>query len=196
MQWLPKVKRLLLPSGHYNQVYILAASADGDQTAAFRVGAKTANLTIEDWGGFIGQWDTRIFKNQDDRNWDISAHHAPWPPADEQQREQRVPSPRYPEDYVGLEPGYVKPASLAWYASHRHTADGLNQPYQYSYLFAYSIQMPEGARTLTLPDNDKIRILAVSVAEESPKLSQAQPLYDTLNRTEPPTAAPSSASSR
>jgi alpha-mannosidase len=190
-----KGQAIPLPSGHYNQVYILAASADGDQTAAFRVGAKTANLNIEDWGGFIGQWDTRIFKNQDDRNWAISAHHAPWPPADEQQREQRVPSPRYPEDYVGLEPGYVKPASLGWYASHHHTADGLNQPYQYSYLFAYSIQMPQGARTLTLPDNDKIRILAVSVAEENPEISQAQPLYDTLNRTEPATATSSSSGS-
>jgi alpha-mannosidase len=174
-----------LPYGHYNRVYILAASADGDQTAEFRVGAKTANLNIEDWGGFIGQWDTRIFRNQDDRNWAISAHHAPWPPADEQQREQRVPSPRYPEDYVRLDPGYVKPASVAWYASHHHTADGLNQPYQYSYLFAYAIQMPQGARTLTLPDNGKIRILAVSVAEENPELSLAQPLVDTLNRTEP-----------
>jgi alpha-mannosidase len=186
---------IALPSGHYNRVYILAASADGDQTAAFRVGAKTANLNIEDWGGFIGQWDTRIFKNQDDRNWAISAHHAPWPPTDEQQREQRVPSPRYPEDYVGLEPGYVKPAGLGWYASHHHTADGLNQPYQYSYLFAYSIQMPQGARTLTLPDNDKIRILAVSVAEENPEISQVQSLYDTLNRTEPPTATSSSSAS-
>ena len=75
-----KGQAIPLPSGHYNRVYILAASADGDQTAAFRVGAKTANLNIEDWGGFIGQWDTRIFRNQDDRNWAISAHHAPWPP--------------------------------------------------------------------------------------------------------------------
>ncbi|MGA9566108.1 MAG: glycoside hydrolase family 38 C-terminal domain-containing protein, partial [Candidatus Korobacteraceae bacterium] len=182
---------ITLPSGHYNRVYLLAASEGGDQTAAFRTGAKTANLNIEDWGGFIGQWDTRIFRNQDDRNWAISAHHARWPPADEQQREQRVPSPRYPEDYVGLEPGYVKPASLAWYASHHHTADGLNQPYQYSYLFAYSIQMPPGTRTLTLPDNDKIRILAASVAEENPEVNQAQPLYDTLNRTEPPKAGAS-----
>ncbi len=189
-----KGQAIPLPSGHFNRVYLLAASADGDQTAAFRVGARTANLNIEDWGGFIGQWDTRIFRNQDDRNWAISAHHAPWPPADEQQRELRVPSPRYPEDYVGLEPGYVKPASLGWYASHHHTADGLNQPYQYSYLFAYSIPMPEGTRTLTLPDNDKIRILAVSVAEENPELSQAQPLYDMLNRTEPPTAASMSSS--
>jgi alpha-mannosidase len=191
-----KGQAIPLPSGQYNRVYLLAAAAGGDQMAAFRVGAKTANLNIEDWGGFIGQWDTRIFKNQDDRNWAISAHHAPWPPADEQERERRAPSPRYPEDYVGLEPGYVKPASLAWYASHHHTADGLNQPYQYSYLFAYSIPMPPGTRTITLPNNDKIRILAVSVAEENPELTQAQPLYNMLGRTEPPTAEPSSSGSR
>jgi alpha-mannosidase len=191
-----KGQSIPLPSGRYNRVYLLAASAAGDQTVAFRVGAKTATLNIEDWSGFIGQWDTRIFKNQDDRNWAISAHHAPWPPADEQQREQRAPSPRYPEDYVGLEPGYVKPASLAWYASHHHTADGLNQPYQYSYLFAYSIPMAPGTRTITLPNNDKIRILAVSVAEENPALTQAQPLYDMLSRTEPPIAASSSSASR
>jgi alpha-mannosidase len=41
-------------------------------------------------------------------------------------------------------------------------------------------------RTLTLPDNSKIRILAVSVAEDNPPLKAAAPLYDTLNRTEPP----------
>ncbi len=191
-----KGQAISLPAGQYNRVYVLAAAADGDQTAAFRVGSKTSTLNIEDWGGFIGQWDTRIFKNQDDRNWAISAHHAPWPPTDEQQREQRVPSPRYPEDYVRLEPGYVKPASVAWYASHHHTADGLNQPYQYSYLFAYSLPMAPGAKTLTLPNNEKIRILAISVAEENPELTQAQPLYDMLGRTEPPTAGPSSSSSR
>jgi alpha-mannosidase len=185
-----KGQAIPLPSGHYNRIYLLAASADGDQNAAFRLGAKATNLDIEDWGGFIGQWDTRIFKNQDDRDWAISAHHAPWPPANQQERERRAPSPLYPEDYVGLEPGYVKPASLAWYASHHHTADGLNQPYQYSYLFAYSIPMSPGTKTLTLPNNDKIRILAVSVAEENPELNQAQPLYDTLTRTEPPPGAP------
>jgi alpha-mannosidase len=177
-----KGQTIPLPSGNYNRVYILAASADKDQTAEFRVGAKTADLDIEEWGGFIGQWDNRIFMNQDNRDWAISAHHAPWPPPDEQAREQRVPSPRYPQDYVGLEPGFVKPASLAWYASHHHTPDGLNQPYQYSYLFAYSIEAPRNARTLTLPNNDKIRVLAVSVAEENPELTPAQPLYDMLNR--------------
>ena len=173
-----------LPAGRYNRVYILAASSDGDTPADFRIGNKTVNLNIQDWSGFIGQWDTRIWKNIPQRDWTISANHAVWPPTDEQ-REQRLPSPRYPEDYVGLEPGYVKSSSLAWYASHHHTADGLNQPYQFSYLFAYPIDLSENSRKLTLPKNDKIRILAISVAEENPTLTPAQPLYDTLNSTEP-----------
>ena len=74
---------------------------------------------------------------------------------------------------------------MAWYASHHHTADGLNQPYQYSYLFAYSIDVNPNERTLVLPDDNKIRILAISVARENPELKPAQPLFDTLNQTKP-----------
>jgi alpha-mannosidase len=84
-----------------------------------------------------------------------------------------------------MRPGFIKPADVAWYVSHHHTSAGLNEPYQYSYLFAYAIDLPANARTLTLPVNDKIRILAVSVAEENPPVKPAQPLYDTLGRTEP-----------
>jgi len=182
-----------LPAGHYNRVYLLAASADGDQNAAFLAGNRKINLNIQDWSGFIGQWDTRLWKQQSERDWAISANHAAWPPADEQEREQRPISPRYPEDYVGLQPGYVKTAELAWYASHQHTAEGLNKPYQYSYLFAYPIELSAGERTLTLPDNDKIRVLAISVAQETPELSPAQSLYDTLNRAAPRRASESAA---
>jgi alpha-mannosidase len=183
-----KGQTVKLPEGHFNRVYILAAAADQDQTAAFQVGGQTANLTIEDWGGFIGQWDTRLFKKSDTRDWAISAHHAVWPPADLAERERRIPTPRYPEDYIGLEPGYVKPAGVAWFASHHHTADGLNEPYEYSYLFAYAVDLPKGARTLMLPENDKIRVLAVSVADENPALRPAAPLYPMLGRTEPTAA--------
>jgi alpha-mannosidase len=89
-------------------------------------------------------------------------------------------SPKYPDDYLGLQPGYIKPATLAWYASHHHTPDGLNEPYQYSYIFAYAIDLPVHAKKLTLPANDKIRILAVSVAKEEPDVRPVQPLYDSL----------------
>jgi alpha-mannosidase len=67
-------------------------------------------------------------------------------------------------EYAGLVPGYVKPASVAWFASHRHAADGANEPYAYSYLFAYVLDLPPGATELTLPDNDRIKVLAITAS--------------------------------
>ncbi|MGP8243750.1 MAG: alpha-mannosidase [Bryobacteraceae bacterium] len=184
-----KGQTISLPEGHFNRVYLLAAASDGDTTGSFQVGDKVADLNIQDWGGFIGQWDTRIWKNDPftDKDWAVSANHAVWDPDPAKQRTQgrRNWSPRYPEDYVGLRPGYIKRADLAWYCSHHHTPEGLNQPYEYSYLFAYPIDLPAGARTLKLPNNDHIKVLAVSVAEEGPEVKPAQPLYDTLGAEEP-----------
>ena len=190
-----------LPTGNFNKVYILAASDDGDQKAAFEVGKKAVALSVENWGGFIGQWDTRLWKPAPDtvtvhqfgpnspakevalrKNWAVSAHHATWNLSD---RGSPYWSPRYPEDYLGLRPGFIKPAALAWYASHHHTPDGLNQPYEYSYLFVYALPVPSHATTLTLPANDKIRVLAISVADEEPATTPAQALYDTLKEDQP-----------
>ncbi len=57
-----KGQAIALPEGTFNKVYVLAASAGGDRRATFKVGNTPASLTIEDWGGFIGQWDTRVWK--------------------------------------------------------------------------------------------------------------------------------------
>ena len=193
-----KGQTIKLPAGRFNRLYVIAASAEGDRKATFRVGGRPVELTIEDWGGFVGQWDTRVWKPRPakvtihERNgtarevelrqdWAVSANHAVWDLKNEGSQDW---APSYPEDYRGLRPGFIKPAGIAWYASHHHTPDGLNEPYQYSYLFAYAIDLPAGARTLTLPADEKIRILAVSAAEEYPALKPAQPLYDTLGRTE------------
>jgi alpha-mannosidase len=70
---------------------------------------------------------------------------------------------------------------VAWYANHYHTPQGLNQPYAYSYLFAYGMNLPAGAKMLTLPADEMIRVLAISVAREEPIVTPAQPLYDPLN---------------
>jgi alpha-mannosidase len=175
-----KGQKIQLPAGDFNRVYLLAASADGDRKAAFDAGGETAELTIENWGGFIGQWDTRLWKPAPadiPRDWAVSANHAKW---DLSFDGSPYWSPRFPEDYLGLEPGFIRRADLAWYASHHHTADGLNEPYQYSYLFAYSMPIPKGAAALTLPNDPSIRILAISVAEENPAVHPAQPLYDVL----------------
>jgi alpha-mannosidase len=194
-----KGQSIELPEGKFNKVYVLAASADGDQRATFKVGKTPVDLTIEDWGGFIGQWDTRLWKPKPDfitedggrrgtpqhkvalrKDYAISANHQPW---DLKNSGSPDWSPKYPEDYIGLRPGYIKPATLAWYVSHHHNAEGLNEPYQYSYLFVYSLDLPSGAKTITLPEKAGIRILAMSVAEEEPAVTPAQPLFDTLGMT-------------
>lgn len=177
-----------LPAGAYNRVYVLAASRSGDQAASFRVGSQSSTVTVQNWGGYLGQWDTRLWKATENppRDWASSAHHQQWPPADLRAAERSEPSPRYPEDYTGLREGFVKPADVAWYASHHHTAAGLNQPYAYSYLFAYALDLPAGAKTLTLPSNPNVRVMAVSVANVGPALAPASPLFETLNHTSMP----------
>jgi alpha-mannosidase len=160
-----KGQMIQLPEGQFNRVYVLAASAEGEQKATFKVGrAETAlniaelniaELNIEDWSGFIGQWDDRQWSSKDNSHDDYG-------------------------EMTGIKPGYIKRADLAWYCSHHHNAAGENVPYRYSYLFAYALEVPSGAKTITLPKNDKIRILAISVANEGPEVKPTQALYDEL----------------
>ncbi len=170
-----------LPAGKFNRVYFLAASADGDQQATFKVGDQTADLTIQNWSGYIGQWFDRSF----------TMEPRPIPPepdaTDTSERAQRIrrriaylqKNPETLPHYAGITPGFIKRAPIAWFASHHHTPDGANVPYSYSYLFAYAINLPPGAKAITLPDNEKIRILAITAASEQSQTHPAQPLYDT-----------------
>jgi alpha-mannosidase len=153
-----------LPTGHYNRVYVLAASAEGDQKASFNIGGKNADLTVQDWGGFVGQWDDRQWIAKDTP---IEGHPG------QTERDEYA-------EMTGIKPGYIKRADLAWYCTHHHNAGGDNVPYSYSYLFAYPIDLQPGAKTIQLPDNEKIRILAISVAEENAEVKAVQPLYDVL----------------
>lgn len=140
-----------LPAG-FHRVYVLAA-ADGDQKGIFRVGDHATEVTVQNWGGFIGQWDDRVWQ---------ATHDDPY------------------AEMIGLKPGFIRPSPVAWFASHHHTAGGDNVPYAYAYLFAYPFDVPRDAQTLTLPDNGKIRILAISVANEGEVITAAQPLMDSL----------------
>ncbi len=152
---IAKGQTISLPSGHYNRVYVLAASANGDQKAVFETGGKKAELNIQDWGGFIGQWDDRQWSSTD------------------------ISHGKYGE-MTGLKPGFIKRADLAWYSSHHHDAAGKNVAYAYSYLFGYAIDLPPAAKSITLPNNENIRILAISLAEKDPEMRPARPLYDVL----------------
>lgn len=149
-----------LPAGEYNQIVLLAAAANGDKTVEFKVqGAETKStmLAVQDWSGYIGQWDNRIWKGT-------------------------VPELTYSWSNAldGLVPGFVKPATVAWYASHRNLRGG-DDFYQYCYLFKYTLDLPKGAKSLVLPNDPLVHVFAVSVTKSgSPAAEPAVPLFDTL----------------
>ncbi|MGH9412533.1 MAG: alpha-mannosidase [Terriglobales bacterium] len=154
---------ITLPKGHYTRLYLLA-SALGDQTANFTVGRQLVPLKIQNWMGLVGQWDYR--------NWtEIQTRHA-----DRQGQSRPYMHPLY----AGLNPGYIKRAPVAWFASHHHLPDGSNDAYSFSYLFGYEINLPAGVHSITLPDNPRVRIFAATVASGDRPLMPAHPLYDVL----------------
>ena len=183
---IPRGQAIELPAGNFNRLYLLAASATGDQQATFRIGDTSVDLTIQNWGGYIGLWDNRIWKQ------------VPAPPPTPEQLAQQAArgagrggqagsgrgggQQRMVEVMDGLVPGFIKPSAVAWFASHRHASDGTNDPYAYSYLYAYTLEVPAGARTLTLPSNANIRILAITMSNEGLQLRPAQILTDYLER--------------
>ena len=178
---IAKGQTIALPRGVVNRVYIVAAAAGGDQKATFRAGNNPVDLNIQNWGGFIGQWDDRQWKTKE-----VTIPPRPVPPGTPPDIAAQLQRPRTRTDpygeMIGITPGFIKRAPLAWFASHRHNADGANEYYAYSYLFAYAMDVPAGARTLTLPVNDKIRVLAITAANQRGRVWPAQPLYDTLER--------------
>ena len=148
-----------LPAGAYNRVYFLAAGVYGDQRAEVKIDGVAAPLVVPDWSQFIGQWDERLWKG---------------------------PVPELTYDWnnpmTGLVPGYIKRSQVAWYCSHRHDPKQGNEFYQYAYLFKCGADLPPGAKSITLPDNDKIRVFAVSVAHEpGAGFTPAAPLYNTFS---------------
>ena len=167
-----------LPVG-LRRLYVLAASVGDDEKVTFQLSNASRELTIQNWGGFIGQWY--------DRQWKQTEVQIPprTPPPDvppdiaAQLQRPRTRVDPYGE-MIGITPGFIKRAPIAWFASHHHTVAGTNEAYAYSYLFAYEIIMPESAATLTFPNNPNIRILAITGSDERERVIPAQPLYDEL----------------
>lgn len=150
-------QELSLPDGEHDTLYLLLASSDGDAHSFVSIDGDEHYLGVQAWDGYVGQWD-----------------HREWP--------GDVTDPRYPwgrSDIIGLTPGYVKPDEIAWYASHHH-ADGEDVIYRYCYLYRKAIELPEGATSITLPDDPRIKIFAASVANVGPTAQPARELFDTL----------------
>lgn len=146
-----------LPSSAAGRLYLLAA-ANTDTPAAFTIGSQSTSLPIQSLTGYVGQWDNRLWHG------DVPELTYDWHNA-----------------MAGLVPGYVKPATVAWFSSHTHLPKTGDEYYHYSYLFKYALDIPQGATALKLPDNPSIKIFAVTVASNThDQVTPAHALYDTL----------------
>ena len=152
-----------LPSGKFNRLYFLAAAVNGDTDGEFAVGGQTTMLHVQDWSGFIGSWDNRVFDGV-------------------------VPALTYSVNnrLLRIDPGFIKRDPVAWFCDHRRLRDGGDEIYTYSYLYKYGLDIPAGATTFKLPDNSNIRIVAVTAAlDYHDATSEAHPLYDDFKNRKP-----------
>ncbi|MCW0483877.1 alpha-mannosidase [Gaoshiqia sediminis] len=127
----------------------ILASAVRETTADFKLGDVSTSLNIQGWTGYIGQ--------HYNRNFDLDGRTV-----------------------LSIDKPFLKQDNIAWFASHCHRAyPTQNVAYQYCYLYKYELKIPAGAKTITLPDDDRIRILAMTVANgvES-DVKPLQPLFD------------------
>jgi len=147
---------IALPKGDFNRLYLLALAVNGATEDTFQVGERNTQLRIQDWSGYIGSWDNRIFQGSI--------------PED-------THSIKNPLESIAT--GFIYRDPLAWFTSHRHQRDGTDEAYKYSYIFKYRLDLPPGAKNIKLPNNPRIRIVAATVAQNENDTTQpAQPLYD------------------
>lgn len=141
-----------LPAG--TKVLHLLAAADVDTEVVFRSGGKELPLAIGAWTGYMGSWDNREF-------------------------EGFVAELSYSmrNKLKTIHPAYIRNHRIAWAASHHHLPAG-DALYEHSYLFAYRLEIPDNATSITLPDSRFVRIVAMSVGDEGKSVALQNPFED------------------
>ena len=175
---VPTGQTIPLPPGNYDRVYVVAAAVGGDVSTTIA----GQPLTIREWQGPVGQWDSRLKEPRQLREVLV----APMTPgqtwtADAINQDLVVQYDVASGVLKGIDQirrGFVKRDEIAWVGTHRHDPKG-NQPYIGSYLFLYAIDLPAGTRELRLPNDDRIRIMAITLARAPYKFWPASTLYST-----------------
>jgi alpha-mannosidase len=178
---VPKGSAIPIPPGSHNRLYVLAAAVGGDATTTIDVGSKTPQqITVREWQGPIGQWDSRLKEPRQLREVMIApmTQGQSWT-AEAIQNDLVVsydPAIGVVSGMDQIRPGFVKRDEVAWVGTHRHGPNG-NQPYIASYIFMYAIDLPPGTREVRLPDDPRIRIFAMTVARYPYHFWPATALY-------------------
>jgi len=145
---------LTLPSGDFDRLSLLVTAVGGPARAQFTVGNRDTTLWIQDYAEPIAQWNNRLVAGN------------------------LVDEPEL------IAPEYINRAPVAWYGTHRHSEAGENEAYQFTYLYLVNLDLPDGATSVTLPDNSRVRVLAATlVPETGDPIRPAQNLYDVGHAT-------------
>jgi alpha-mannosidase len=173
---VPREQTIALPQGPHNRIYLLAAAVGSD------VNTMIAGhpVTIREWQGPVGQWDSRLKEPRQLREVSVApmTRGQSWT-ADAINQDLVVEYEVGTGVVKGIEQirrGFVKHDEIAWVGSHRHDPNG-NQPYIASYLFLYAIDLPVGTRELRLPNDSRIRIIAITAQRQQFHLWPATTLY-------------------
>lgn len=59
--------------------------------------------------------------------------------------------------------GFLRRHTIGWVATHRHDREGRDLPYEFGYLFRYSLELRPGERTLTLPSLPAVVLFATTL---------------------------------
>ncbi len=168
---VPRGQTVSVPPGH-DRIQLVAAAVGGDVPVRFlartREGAPATplDLVVREWEGPVGRWftplaDTRLFREvyvppMRGQSWTQDAIQADLVVGVD-------PATGAVQGIDRIRPAFVKRDEIAWVGTHRHSPSG-NQPYIPSYLFAYAIDVPAGTTALELPNDSRLRILAITAA--------------------------------
>ena len=130
----------------------LLAAATEDTEGIMEIAGKSHLFNVQNWTGFIGQYYNREFAKDG-------------------------------KTVIEIKRPFSKQGNIAWFSSHRHYAyPSRNESYQYCYLFKYEIDIPKGTKTIKLPENEKIKVLAATaVRNANDSINPLQALYEDFN---------------
>jgi alpha-mannosidase len=156
----------------------LAAAVGGDVTTTIA----GQPVTIREWQGPVGQWDSRLKAPRQLREVSIApmTRGQTWT-AEAIDQDLVVQYDANTGAVKGIDQirrGFVKRDEVAWAGTHRHDPKG-NQPYIASYFFLYRLDLPAGTRELRLPNDERIRIMAITAVREPFRFWPAMSLYAT-----------------
>lgn len=86
-------------------------------------------------------------------------------------------------EHLGHTEGFLKEAEIAYVGTHRHSSRK-DEAYEFTYMFKFGMDIPQGATTVTLPDNANIVLFAATLTQEKyPSVTPASELFRTAIKT-------------